>query len=416
MIRRVILPITAAALSAAMLAAGASAASPIRLNLSQGAAFAILGHSCGGIQEKVYVTGFADNGYPAGTATLSTRCGGSGRGGGYHTTTYTGSADVVWTWFGETRSYSSPGTGEQNPTFSAEDGHNDRIYNENGAAYLQTGEPPLQAPGAPTSVVAAVSLAEAGETEYLSMEVSWLVAPETAPLLQHSTITATPLDNPKATVVTDEVIPYFSSGRVPVEPTTTYRVTVTSTDSEGTSEPSTPIEVKTPNADGEAQKEGPGAEICEQNQGTITLSPGLNSKPKVQTIVIAGELKACDGPLDLESGTYVQTLKTKGKVTCSLLSSSSIEPETTPTSLTFDWLPSEGGTSSGTLTIPITETPLTGISGTLEGGPFSSPTSLSAQSLFESFEGAESCGVKVKHHKATRVTSGTFVSSAVEFG
>ena len=59
MARKVILSIVAAASICAALAPAASAASPIRLYLGQGAAFSILGHSCGGIQEKVYATGFA---------------------------------------------------------------------------------------------------------------------------------------------------------------------------------------------------------------------------------------------------------------------------------------------------------------------------------------------------------------------
>ena len=95
MARKVILSIVAAASICAALAPAASGASPIRLYLSQGAAFSILGHSCGGIQEKVYATGFAANGYPMGDVSMSTSCGGSGRGGGYHSTTYSGWASTT---------------------------------------------------------------------------------------------------------------------------------------------------------------------------------------------------------------------------------------------------------------------------------------------------------------------------------
>jgi len=84
MARRVILSIMASALVCAGLASTASAASPIRLYLNEGYAFAILGHSCGGIQERVYARGFGANGYPIGNVSLSTTCGGSGRGGGGH--------------------------------------------------------------------------------------------------------------------------------------------------------------------------------------------------------------------------------------------------------------------------------------------------------------------------------------------
>ena len=81
------------ALALALLSSPSQAAAGIQLLLPQGPAFAILGHSCGGIQEKAYATGFdATSGYPTGIVQMSTRCGGSGRGGGYHTTTYSASA------------------------------------------------------------------------------------------------------------------------------------------------------------------------------------------------------------------------------------------------------------------------------------------------------------------------------------
>ena len=47
--------------------ASTASAAPVSLVLPQSTAFAILGHSCGGIQEKAYVTGFdAVSGYPTG--------------------------------------------------------------------------------------------------------------------------------------------------------------------------------------------------------------------------------------------------------------------------------------------------------------------------------------------------------------
>jgi len=55
-----------------LLALGTSAAlaSPVQLVLPQSAAFGILGHSCGGIQEQAYATGFiAGSGDPTGTCT-----------------------------------------------------------------------------------------------------------------------------------------------------------------------------------------------------------------------------------------------------------------------------------------------------------------------------------------------------------
>ncbi len=70
---------------------------PISLLVPQSTAFSVLGHSCGGIQEQAFATGFdAMSGYPTGDVHLSTRCGGSGRGGGYHTTTYSAWVGATW--------------------------------------------------------------------------------------------------------------------------------------------------------------------------------------------------------------------------------------------------------------------------------------------------------------------------------
>ena len=116
--------------------AGASP-SPIPLLLDQGSAFAIVGHSCGGIQEQSFADGFDPvTGYPTGVVELSTRCGGSGRGGGYHTTTYTGSADVTWDFTGTVVSYASPATGATDPTFAATDASGNQLYGSGTTAYL----------------------------------------------------------------------------------------------------------------------------------------------------------------------------------------------------------------------------------------------------------------------------------------
>ena len=56
------------------------APAPVSLLLPQSTAFTILGHSCGGIQEKAYATGFSrTHGDPTGYVYIQTRCGGSGR-------------------------------------------------------------------------------------------------------------------------------------------------------------------------------------------------------------------------------------------------------------------------------------------------------------------------------------------------
>lgn len=59
-------------------------------------AFARLGHSCGGIKQQIFGEGFDVDGNVTGFVFVLTRCGGSGRGGGYHTTTYSTWVDVTW--------------------------------------------------------------------------------------------------------------------------------------------------------------------------------------------------------------------------------------------------------------------------------------------------------------------------------
>jgi hypothetical protein len=108
------------------------------LTLPQGSAFAILGHSCGGIQEKAYATGFASGtGYPTGAVYLSTSCGGSGRGGGYHTTLYSAWATVTWDFTTAVASYAQASTTPAvNPTLVVYDPHGNELYNQSGNAYL----------------------------------------------------------------------------------------------------------------------------------------------------------------------------------------------------------------------------------------------------------------------------------------
>ncbi len=136
----------AAAMAAMGLVGTAGVASatstPIPLDLPQGTAFAILGHSCGGIQETSATTGFdPSTGYPTGEVGLSTRCGGSGRGGGYHSTTYTASADVTWDLTGTVVTYTVPASGAAVPGFSATDAEGNQVYDSGTSALL------LLAPG-----------------------------------------------------------------------------------------------------------------------------------------------------------------------------------------------------------------------------------------------------------------------------
>src|SRR5579863_4806996 len=86
-------------------------AAPASLVLSQGEAFSILGHSCGGILEKPYATGFASGtGFPTGAVYMSTSCGGSGKGGGGGSTLYSAWAYVTWDFTGAVVSYARAST------------------------------------------------------------------------------------------------------------------------------------------------------------------------------------------------------------------------------------------------------------------------------------------------------------------
>jgi cysteine-rich repeat protein len=111
--------------------------SPISLLVSQGVAFSFLGHSCGGIQEQAFATGFdATSGFPMGDVYASTRCGGSGRGGGYHTTTYSAWIGATWDFTGALISYGAVSAPTVDPTFSAFDQYGNEVYNQSNHAYL----------------------------------------------------------------------------------------------------------------------------------------------------------------------------------------------------------------------------------------------------------------------------------------
>jgi hypothetical protein len=212
----------------ALSVAPAAGAATTRLLMSPGAAFSILHYDCGGIGEKVYVTGFEPNGYPMGAAYLSTTCSGGGRGS--HPSTHTAWGSVTWDWYGETRSSAALGGAPEglNETLSLTDSFGDHIYNSAGSAYLEATSPPVKAPGAPPE----------------DFQVTWTPAPETAGLITSSTVTATPVGStaPVLTLTTSGAVAGARLG--PVEPSTTYNITVTNTDLEGTSEIGNVVNIK----------------------------------------------------------------------------------------------------------------------------------------------------------------------------
>ena len=207
---------------------------PTRLILPQSAAFAILGYDCGGIKEQVYVTGFdPTNGYPTGIVNLSTTCSGSGR--DPRSTTHTASATVTWDFSGNAISATAQSSAiTVNPAFLATDASGNTIFNAavnvTAAAYLVV---PLPAP--PTSVTA-------GQTEDQFL-VSWLPVGINPDAVVSSTITATPV-NSTAPVLTSTVTGTATNGIIsPLEPSTTYVITVVTTCISGSSPASAPISV-----------------------------------------------------------------------------------------------------------------------------------------------------------------------------
>jgi hypothetical protein len=224
---------------------------------------------------------------------------------------------------------------------------------------------------------------------------------------------AEPLAPSKAPILEATRIPYFSEGTLaPVEPDTTYRVTVTETDGEGTSAPSAPITLRSPNSDGEAERP-PGSTACTVDSGTVKLAPGLTETPAVQKVTVKGTLSECEG--GPEGGTYTTKFTTAVPVSCELLTGKE-EVTLSTGALSIKWLPAEEGSSNGTIQFPVGEGALAGMTGVVSGGPLAATTPLKAASVLESFTGGSTCGEKVGKKAAKPVKSGSFSSSTVEFG
>ena len=208
--------------------------SPLRLLLPQAQAFAILGHSCGGIQEQVYATGFDSiTGYPTGNVYIQTRCGGSGRSGGYHVTTYSAWVAVTWNFVGNVISSAALSNAPAvNSTFTATDAYGDIVYNAGTAAYLI-----VPVPAAPGGVAAVQS----GD----QFQISWMPNGVNPIAVTSSTLTATPV-NSTASILTATVTGSAMTGVIAsLQPETTYEITVVNTTIGGSSAASSPISVTT---------------------------------------------------------------------------------------------------------------------------------------------------------------------------
>ena len=205
---------------------------PANLLLPQSMAFAILGHSCGGIKEQAYVTGFdPTSGYPTGDVHLSTTCSTGGRGS--RPATFTAWAAVTWDLAGNVVSAMTLSNAVTvDPTFTANDAYSDVIYNAGTAAYLVV---PL--PAAPTGVTAVQS----GD----QFQVSWMPKEVNPGAIASTTVTAKPV-NSTAPVLTTTVTGSATNGVISsLQPQTTYQITVVNTTISGSSPASTPLSVAT---------------------------------------------------------------------------------------------------------------------------------------------------------------------------
>lgn len=200
---------------------------PVGLLLPQSEAFAILGHSCGGIKEQVSVTGFnPTNGYPIGVVSLSTTCSTGGRGS--RPATFTASASVTWDFAGNVISSTSPATASASPAVAPFDAYGDMIYNSGTTAHLI-----VPVPAAPVAVTAAQS----GD----QFQVSWTSHGVNPVAIISSTLTATPV-NSTAPILTATVTGPVTNGLIPLlQPRTTYQITVVNTTIGGSGPASVPL-------------------------------------------------------------------------------------------------------------------------------------------------------------------------------
>jgi len=205
---------------------------PGNLLLPQSMAFAMLGHSCGGIKEQAYVTGFdPTSGYPTGDVCLSTTCSTGGRGS--HPATFTAWTAVTWDFVGNVVSATTlSNAAAVDPTFTATDMYGDTVYNAGAAAYLVV---PL--PAAPVGVTAVQS----GD----QFQVSWLPKGVNPASVASTTVTATPVNSTASILTTTVAGPAMTGVISLLQPQTTYQITVVNTTLSGSSPASTPITLAT---------------------------------------------------------------------------------------------------------------------------------------------------------------------------
>ncbi len=196
----------------------------LSLNLPQATAFSILGHSCGGIQEQVFATGFdVTTGNPAGDVRLTTHCSGSGHSS--PGTTYSAWVAVTWDFAGAVVSTSTLASAPAvNPTLVVTNGAGAVLTNANNQAYLG-----VSLPGMPTSLVAT----QVGG----QVQLSWIPGPQAAPEITSTTITAIPVRPPGPPIQAIVNGPAMSA-LISLAPQTGYYISVVNNDLAGSGPPS----------------------------------------------------------------------------------------------------------------------------------------------------------------------------------
>jgi hypothetical protein len=201
---------------------------PATLSLPQGDASIVLGYDCGGIKEQVYIVGFDPiSGYILGQVNLTTTCSGSGR--DPRPTVHNGAASVTWDLGGNVITYGPLSNAMPVITnFTATDAFGDTIYNVyNGraSAYLV-----LPLPGPPI-ITGAAQVND-------QFNISWALNGANPIAVTSSTITATPTDPSAAVLTTTVPASATTATLLPLQPSTTYQITVFTTTISGSSPPS----------------------------------------------------------------------------------------------------------------------------------------------------------------------------------
>jgi hypothetical protein len=149
---------------------------------------------------------------------------------------------------------------------------------------------------------------------------------------------------------------------------------------------------------------------CAANRGTVTISPGLTDTAAFQTMTIKGTLTGCTDE-SFTKASYTATLKTAGAVSCSVLTGAG---ETATGVDKYKWTPKTKTASTGTLSMPLTETPDAPFSAEVTAGSYT-PLTFTGTAT-ESYTGAAKCGEKVGTKPAKPVKKGTFIGSVVSIG